>query len=75
MLPNAWIGRRSRIRRAIIAQDACVPENSEIGYDLDADRLAGYLVTETGIVVVHGDSAGRGVSDERHSADYAPAAG
>src|SRR5260370_3670977 len=27
LLPNSWIGRRSRIRRAIIAQDVTVPEN------------------------------------------------
>jgi glucose-1-phosphate adenylyltransferase len=75
LLPNSWIGRRSRIRRAIIAQDVTVPENSEIGYDLDADRLAGHIVTESGIVVVHGETAGKGVPHEEQTANYLPAAG
>lgn len=54
LLHNVWIGRHSRVRRAIIAQDVSIPDHSEIGYDPDADRRAGHVVTETGIVVVHG---------------------
>jgi glucose-1-phosphate adenylyltransferase len=52
LLPNAVIGRYSRIRRAIIDANANVPEGSVIGHDPDADRARGYLVTESGIVVV-----------------------
>jgi len=57
LLPNVSVGRRSRIRRAIIDQGVQIPENSDIGLDPDADRRAGYLVTETGIVVVHETAA------------------
>jgi glucose-1-phosphate adenylyltransferase len=52
LLPGAEIGRYSRIRRAIIDAGAAVPEGSVIGHDLEADRAKGYLVTESGIVVV-----------------------
>ena len=46
------IGRYSRIRRAIIDSGARIPESSSIGFDAEADRAAGYTVTESGIVVV-----------------------
>lgn len=45
------IGRYSRIRRAIIDRQVEIPERTEIGFDLEADRKK-YYVTETGIVVV-----------------------
>jgi len=45
------IGRYSRIRRAIIDRAVHIPERTEIGYDLEADRKK-YHVTESGIVVV-----------------------
>jgi len=32
------IGRHSRIRRAIIDRHVSLPERTEIGYDLEADR-------------------------------------
>jgi glucose-1-phosphate adenylyltransferase len=53
LLPDVIVGRRSRIRRAIIDQGVQLAENSEIGFDHDADRRAGHLVTGGGIVVVH----------------------
>lgn len=52
LMPNAEIGRYSRIRRAIIASGVEVPESSSIGFDPEADRAAGHHVTESGIVVV-----------------------
>ncbi|PWT97293.1 MAG: glucose-1-phosphate adenylyltransferase [Terriglobia bacterium] len=52
LMPEAEIGRYSRIRRAIVNTGVKVPESSVIGFDLDADRAKGYHVTETGIVVV-----------------------
>jgi glucose-1-phosphate adenylyltransferase len=52
LMPNTEIGRYSRIRRAIINTNVKIPESSVIGYDLDADRAAGYQVTDAGIVVV-----------------------
>jgi glucose-1-phosphate adenylyltransferase len=45
------IGRRCRIRRAIIDRHVQLPEGTVIGYDLEADRMH-YSVTEKGIVVV-----------------------
>ena len=45
------VGRYSRIRRAIIDRAVHIPERTEIGYDLEADRTK-YHVTEGGIVVV-----------------------
>ena len=46
------VGRYSRLRRVIVDRDVNIPENTEIGYDHQKDRERGYLVTESGIVVV-----------------------
>ncbi|HZU25861.1 MAG TPA: glucose-1-phosphate adenylyltransferase [Bryobacteraceae bacterium] len=52
---NCDIGRRAKVRRAILDKNVKVPEESTIGYDLEADRKKpGYHVTESGIVVVEG---------------------
>jgi glucose-1-phosphate adenylyltransferase len=45
------VGRHSRIRNAIIDRHVILPERTQIGYDLDADRSR-YQVTDSGIVVV-----------------------
>ena len=50
---NCDIGRRARVRRAILDKNVRVPEDATIGYDLDRDRKL-YHVTESGIVVVEG---------------------
>jgi len=50
---NCDIGRRARIRRAILDKNVVVPEDAVIGHDLEADRKK-YHVTESGIVVVEG---------------------
>jgi glucose-1-phosphate adenylyltransferase len=50
---NCDIGRRAKVRRAILDKNVRVPEGSTIGYDLEKDRSL-YQVTETGIVVVEG---------------------
>ncbi len=47
------IGRRARIRRAILDKNTRVPEGALIGYDLEHDRRY-HHVTESGIVVVEG---------------------
>ncbi len=46
------IGRHARIRRAIIDKGVKIAEGMQVGYDLDADRMRGFTVTETGIVVI-----------------------
>jgi glucose-1-phosphate adenylyltransferase len=51
LMPKVEIGRYSRVRRAIIGDSVKIPESSSIGFDTDADRAAGYTVTESGIVV------------------------
>lgn len=58
LLHNVKIGRCSRIRRAIIDQDTEVPDNSTIGFDRQADIDAGYIVTESGVVIVSSHAAG-----------------
>jgi glucose-1-phosphate adenylyltransferase len=54
ILDNCDIGRRARIRRAILDKNVRVPEDATIGYDLDRDRRY-HHVTESGIVVVEGN--------------------
>lgn len=50
---NCDIGRRARIRRAILDKNVSVPPDTRIGYDLEEDRKK-YHVTDSGIVVVEG---------------------
>jgi glucose-1-phosphate adenylyltransferase len=53
ILDNCDIGRRSKIRRAILDKNVRVPEDTVIGYDPVMDNKL-YHVTESGIVVVEG---------------------
>ncbi len=53
ILDNCDIGRRAKIRRAILDKNVRVPEDAVIGYDTEMDRKL-YHVTESGIVVVEG---------------------
>lgn len=50
---NCDIGRRARIRRAILDKNVRIPADARIGYDLEEDRRK-YHVSESGIVVVEG---------------------
>jgi glucose-1-phosphate adenylyltransferase len=50
---NVDIGRKAKIRRAILEKNVRVPEGATIGYDLEHDRKF-HHVTESGIVVVEG---------------------
>jgi glucose-1-phosphate adenylyltransferase len=54
ILDNCDIGRRSKIRRAILDKNVRVPDDAVIGYDLARDRL-NHHVTESGIVVIAGN--------------------
>jgi len=56
LLPAVEVGRYCRIRKTIIDENVCVPENSVIGEDLEADRARGFTVTENGVVVVSKDA-------------------
>ncbi len=46
------VGRRSRVRRAIIDKDVKLPEGTVLGYDPDHDRRRGFTVSDGGVVVV-----------------------
>jgi glucose-1-phosphate adenylyltransferase len=61
ILDNCDIGRRAKIRRAILDKNVRVPEDATIGYDVEQDRRL-YHVTETGIVVVEGNRSAVDVS-------------
>ena len=45
------VGRYSRNRRAIIDRHVTLPERTEIGYDVEADKRR-FHVTDSGIVFV-----------------------
>src|SRR5450432_279846 len=51
---NCDIGRRSKIRHAILDKNVKVPPDTEIGYNREADA-ARYHISPTGIVVVAGE--------------------
>ena len=52
LFENVTVGRNVKIRKAIIDKNIVIPDGAEIGYDHDQDRLKGYTVTDSGIVVV-----------------------
>jgi glucose-1-phosphate adenylyltransferase len=56
VMDDCDIGRRARVRNAILDKNVRVPEDATIGYDLEKDRRE-YHVTESGIVVVEGSSS------------------
>jgi glucose-1-phosphate adenylyltransferase len=54
LFSHADVGRRCRIRKAIIDRDVHIPEGTVIGFDTEADRQK-YHVTDSGITVVTRD--------------------
>jgi len=54
LFSHVSVGRRCRVRRAIIDRDVHLPEGTTIGFDAEADRQR-YFVTESGITVVTRD--------------------
>ncbi len=50
---NCDIGRRARVRKAILDKNVRIPEDATIGYDRDRDKQL-YMVTPSGIVVIEG---------------------
>jgi glucose-1-phosphate adenylyltransferase len=54
ILDNCDIGRRAKVRRAILDKNVRVPPDFTIGYDPPEDRKL-HHVTDTGIVVVEGN--------------------
>ncbi len=52
IMDNCDIGRRAKVKRAILDKNVRIPADTEVGFDLDADRARGWHVTESGIVVI-----------------------
>src|SRR5215469_11055700 len=52
IMDNCDIGRHARLRRAILDKNVHIPANTQVGYDLEADRARGWHVTNSGIVVI-----------------------
>ncbi|WP_237226630.1 glucose-1-phosphate adenylyltransferase [Rubinisphaera sp. JC750] len=52
LFDNVTVGRRTRIRRAIIDKGVEIPAGITIGYDEEQDRARGFTVTESGIVAI-----------------------
>ena len=52
LFDNVQIGRKARIKNAIIDENIYIPEGMEIGYNHEEDRMRGCIVTDSGIVVV-----------------------
>jgi glucose-1-phosphate adenylyltransferase len=46
------IGRRAKIRRAIIDKGVMIPEGVRIGYDEEEDLARGFTVTPSGVIVI-----------------------
>ncbi|MBI4550051.1 MAG: glucose-1-phosphate adenylyltransferase [Candidatus Omnitrophica bacterium] len=55
LMEGAEVGRRCRIRRAIIDKNVIIPPDTIIGYDPEEDRKRFY-VSESGIVVIPKDT-------------------
>ena len=53
ILDNCDIGRRAKVRRAILDKNVRIPEDAVVGYDLEADRKH-HHVTESGLVIIGG---------------------
>ena len=54
IMDNCDIGRHAKVRRAILDKNVRIPENAQVGYDIEADRARGWHVTDSGIVVISG---------------------
>jgi glucose-1-phosphate adenylyltransferase len=61
ILDNCDIGRRAKIRRAILDKNVRVAPDATIGYDEEQDRIL-YHITETGLVVVEGNRSAVSIS-------------
>ncbi len=52
MFDNVDVGRHSVVRRAIIDKNVQIPEGVRIGMDPAEDRARGFVVTDSGLVVI-----------------------
>ncbi len=66
LMEGSQVGRRCRIRRAIIDKNVNIPPDTIIGYDPDEDRKRFY-VSESGIVVIPKDAKLHELSIAEHA--------
>lgn len=52
IMDNCDIGCHAKLRRAILDKNVHIPADTQVGYDLEADRARGWHVTNSGIVVI-----------------------
>lgn len=52
LFDNVVVGRHAVVRRAILDKNVVVPEGARIGMDPEEDRARGFVVTDSGLVVV-----------------------
>lgn len=52
LFSGVTIGRHCQVRRTIIEKGVNIPEKTSIGYNAEADREKGYILTDAGITVV-----------------------
>lgn len=52
LLDHVEVGRYAKLKNVIVDKNVRIPPNTEIGYDLEADRARGFIVTPSGVVVV-----------------------
>lgn len=52
LMDNVEIGRDAVVRRAILDKNVVVPDGVQIGVDHEHDRARGFVVSDTGVVVV-----------------------
>lgn len=65
VLPDVDVGRRCRIKKAVIDRGARIPEGMVIGEDHDEDRQRGFRVTEQGVVLVTAEMLGQKLHQRR----------
>jgi glucose-1-phosphate adenylyltransferase len=46
------IGRRAKVRRAIIDKGVAIPAGMHVGYDHELDAARGFTLTENGVTVI-----------------------
>lgn len=52
LMENVEIGRHCVVKRAIIDKNVTLPAGTKVGVDVEEDRKRGFLVTESGLVVI-----------------------
>ncbi len=65
VLPDVTIARYCRIRRAVIDRFCEIKEGTIIGYDPEADRAAGFHVSEGGITLVSPEMLSQNINQVR----------